>query len=537
LSDDPFQRNDRTIIRPNPGGRRPTPPAQAPAPPAPAYQPPPYQPAPAYQPPPPPPYQPPPAYAPPQPYPAPQGYPTPPQPYTPPGYPPPPQPYAPPPPAPGTEDWVRTQPAPPPQAQQPQRAMILKRDVPIAANDNPMIESAGPVLLLLGRLRVSLMRANFANLMEQVADAIEEFEKNLRQAAIPEPQARAAKYALCATADDIVQNIPSEERHTWTQYSMLARFFGERVGGVRFFDELERAKADPTTNYPLLELMYACLAMGFQGVHRTSAGGAANLQMIQRNLYEILRRVKPRTSADLSPHWLGQDIPAQGPTFRIPLWALAAIAAALLFALFVTLRILLSNNTEAVTDEMQRLFPEAGLTIERPPPPVAAPNLPPPPPPEPVKASTQLERIRSALSEEIAAKKADAVENGNSIVIRVGDFATFASGSATVLDSFKPIAGKISASLEKEPGEIRIVGHTDNVKIKTARFPSNYELSLERAKAVAAELKPGISQGDRFKIEGKGDTAPVAPNTTAEGRARNRRVEISIPREETLRKP
>lgn len=525
MSDDPFQRNDRTIIRPNPGGRRPTPPAQPAAPPpAPAYQPPPYQPPPAY------PAQP--AYQPPPPaYPAP-GYP-PAQPYAPPpAYPAPPQPYAPPPPA-ASEDWVRTQPAPPPVAEQPQRAMILKRDVPIAANDNPMIEAAGPILLLLGRLRVSLMRANFANLMDQVADAIEEFEKRLRGSSIPEPQARAAKYALCATADDIVQNIPSEERHTWTQYSMLARFFGERVGGVRFFDELERAKADPTTNYPTLELMYSCLAMGFQGVHRTSAGGAANLQMIQRNLYEILRRVKPRVSSDLSPNWLGQDIPAEGPTFRIPFWAMLAVAAALLFALFVTLRILLSNNAEAVTDEIQRLFPEAGLSIDRPAPPVAAPALPPPPP----RVSTQLERIRAVLAEEIAAKKADAIENGQSIVIRVGDFATFASGSATVLDSFKPIASKISASLEKEPGEIRIVGHTDATKIKTARFPSNYELSLERAKAVAAELKTGISQQDRFKIEGKGDTAPVAPNTTVEGRARNRRVEISIPREETLRKP
>ena len=43
-----------------------------------------------------------------------------------------------------------------------------------------------------------------------------------------------AKYILCATADDIVQHIPTEERHVWTQYSMLSRFFGERVGGVAF---------------------------------------------------------------------------------------------------------------------------------------------------------------------------------------------------------------------------------------------------------------------------------------------------------------
>ena len=51
---------------------------------------------------------------------------------------------------------------------------------------------------------------------------------------------------------------------------MLSRFFGERIGGVRFFDELDHAKHDPLVNYPVLELQHACLALGFQGVHRTS---------------------------------------------------------------------------------------------------------------------------------------------------------------------------------------------------------------------------------------------------------------------------
>ena len=53
-------------------------------------------------------------------------------------------------------------------------------------------------------------------------------------------------------------------------------------------------KLDPTANYSVLELQHACLALGFQGMHRTSAGGLAKLQMIQRNLYEMLRRVQPK---------------------------------------------------------------------------------------------------------------------------------------------------------------------------------------------------------------------------------------------------
>ena len=86
-------------------------------------------------------------------------------------------------------------------------------------------------------------------LMDQVAEAIKFFERDIRSAGIAEHQSNSAKYVLCATADDIVQHIPTEDRHVWTQYSMLSRFFGERIGGVRFFEILNHVKIDPLVNY------------------------------------------------------------------------------------------------------------------------------------------------------------------------------------------------------------------------------------------------------------------------------------------------
>ena len=166
--------------------------------------------------------------------------------------------------------------------------------------------------------------------MEQVADAVKFFETDIRSAGISEHQANTAKYVLCATADDIVQHIPTEDRHVWTQYSMLSRFFGERVGGVRFFEILDHLKADPLVNYPVLELQHACLALGFQGMHRASPNGVASLQIIQRNLYETLRRVRPKSNADLSPHWHGQELANRRQRVRIPVWMVAAVVAALL---------------------------------------------------------------------------------------------------------------------------------------------------------------------------------------------------------------
>jgi type VI secretion system protein ImpK len=488
MSDDgnPFARSDRTIIRPNPGGRRPQP--SAPAAPAPL-----------------------PSDAPPSR--AASAAPTSAPPGSQPG-------YAAPPSTPPQEEWISTPAKPPPPTDDGLQAPALRVDDLVAANANPIMRAAGPLLLLLGRLRVALLRASFASLMEQVAEAIKFFEKDIRSAGIPEEQANTAKYILCATADDIVQHIPTEDRHVWTQYSMLSRFFGERIGGVRFFEILEREKMNPLVSYPVLELQHACLALGFQGVHRTSPNGVAVLQQIQRDLYETLRRVKPKIDRDLSPRWRGQALASNIAKLRVPVWAVAAVAAVLLFALYVVLRSLLAFSSDAAAETTATLHPTDKVEIQRR---VAAP---PPPPPPPV---SQVQEIRNELPGEIAGCKLTVDQTANLIVIRVCDI-VFAPGQATVLDQFKPIAARIAAALDKQPGKIRIVGHTDSTPIHNIRFPSNWHLSVERARAVSALVKQGLSDPARVEIEGKGADMPIAPNATPEGRAKNRRVEVLISR-------
>ena len=93
----------------------------------------------------------------------------------------------------------------------------------------------------------------------------------------------------------------------------------------------------------------------------------------------------------------------------------------------------------------------------------------------------------------------------------------------------------LAQTLDKEEGFIKIIGHTDNTPISrgNVRFPDNYHLSIERAKSVAALFRPLLAKPDRLQTDGKGDTAPIADNKTPEGRAKNRRVEILIPRTDT----
>jgi len=508
-NDDPFGRRERTIIRPNPGGRRPSP-SQGGAPPAatpnpPVSYPPPQQPS----------YPPPPAY-------------------TPPSYP---QPYQAPPPG-GQANWDgwATSPTPPPVNPYMQQAGASAPMTPAPVSPhvsvdlvtiaaNPLMRAAASLLLLLGRLRASLSRAGTGQLMDQVAQSIVQFETDARASGVPPEQVNTAKYALAATADDIVQNLPTDDRHLWTKYSMLVRFFSERTGGVKFFQELDRAKQNPAVNLGLLEVMHACLCLGFEGVYRASSsgGGAGALQGIRRDLFETIRRAQPKTIEDLSPHWRGQTIGIIANRFRAPVWSVAAVAGVILLGVYLVLRNLLSGEAEAVALKMAQLHPATEINIAR--------ETAVKPPPDPAaRNSTQLERIRASLADEILGGKLTVDQTATSIIIRIGNLVLFPSGAAKVNDSFNPIAVKIAKSLDKEPGGIRIDGYSDTDPIKTVTFPSNWELSEARAKSVAGVLKGDLSKPDRVSVSGKGSDNPVAPNDTADNKAKNRRVEVSIPR-------
>jgi type VI secretion system protein ImpK len=104
----------------------------------------------------------------------------------------------------------------------------------------------------------------------------------------------------------------------------------------------------------------------------------------------------------------------------------------------------------------------------------------------------------------------------------------FASGNARIEPALEPIVLRIAEALDRVPGAILVTGHTDDVPIRTARFPSNWELSTQRAASVAGLMARKLSKPERLRAEGLADSEPLAPNDSALNRARNRRVVIIL---------
>ena len=147
------------------------------------------------------------------------------------------------------------------------------------------------------------------------------------------------------------------------------------------------------------------------------------------------------------------------------------------------------------------------------------------------EAKQQAERLRKALAEEITSGAVALELNGARVTIRVLERASFASASDEVRIDFLPTLKKIAGLIVTNDGSVTVSGHTDNLPISNERFRSNWELSTARAVSVAHELLQAAPLDEsRFLVIGHADTRPQAPNDSAENRAKNRRVEISITR-------
>jgi chemotaxis protein MotB len=139
------------------------------------------------------------------------------------------------------------------------------------------------------------------------------------------------------------------------------------------------------------------------------------------------------------------------------------------------------------------------------------------------------EMLRRLLAKEIKEGQIDVETTARTILIRIRERGSFASGSALLNTSFVGVIDKIASALTQIEGKISVEGHTDNVPISTFAYPSNWDLSAARSVAVVRRmLDIAALQPIRVTASGFADTRPQAINSTSDGRARNRRVEIVV---------
>ena len=216
----------------------------------------------------------------------------------------------------------------------------------------------------------------------------------------------------------------------------------------------------------------------------------------------------------------------------------------LLFAFFVVMYALSSVNEgkyRILSDSMASAFRNVQVNTAAPvsvvvPPPVVLLQK-----PNPVAKAQEINKVKQRdkmrnVAKDILEVMAPLIEQGKvrvletsrGVTIEINDSILFSPGQALLQPALAKAMRGIAEVLVPTDFPVTIEGHTDNVPIKTAQFPSNWELSAVRATTVLRLFADAGVTADRLTAIGYADTRPVEPNVLADGRARNRRVTILI---------
>nr|WP_198583779.1 DotU family type VI secretion system protein [Escherichia coli] len=378
------------------------------------------------------------------------------------------------------------------------------------SGNNPLVTAANPLLNAIPQIRHSVSHDDQAGLRQHLIDEIRRFEVRGQQAGLPYEVIVGARYCLCTVLDEAAALTPWGSSGVWSGSGLLVTFHNETWGGEKFFQLLARLSQNPREHINLLELINYCLLLGFEGRYRVMDNGRTQLETIKQRLWQMICGVRGGYAPSLSVH--GEDRPVLRKQWRpvVPLWACVALAgfAACLFYIILNWR--LGDATNPVLAKIyQTPLPEASIA-------------------QPAEKLPAVLNLRGFLRPEIAEGLVVVRDEADrSVVILKGD-GLFASASTVVRDRYDPVIDRIAQAMNNVSGRILVVGYSDNVPIRSARFASNYELSLERARSVQKQLQNHLTQPERVKAEGRGEINPIAPNTTPENRARNRRVEITL---------
>ncbi len=399
-------------------------------------------------------------------------------------------------------------------------------DIPVPSlprdTRNPLVTEAGPVLALAASVRSGRARISMPDFHREASEAIAAYDRAVAPL-FPEETRMRARYALCATVDDIAQNLPNigQDGAEWARRSLVVQFFRENIGGDRFWQLVDELLTKPGQNAQLIELFAACLAAGFEGRFRVMPDGRARLQQIMSSLYGALEHPRSQSMLEMSPQWPG----ANAPLTKIGLWnrvaLAAAAAAAVLLLIYIILRLLLMSAGSDSWKAVSALSPKDPLSFSR----VGAA-------PPAATESQQLSKLREFLAPEITQQLVAVEEDAATVRVRTTVGQLFQSGSDQLEPGRAELFERIGRAVEGEPGAVTIEGHSDSDQIASLSFPDNAALSQARAQAVAGIISGALSNPGRISVEGFGDSRPIASNDTADGKALNRRVEIVIPRQQ-----
>lgn len=379
-----------------------------------------------------------------------------------------------------------------------------------AADTNPILGYCIPLVCFATDLKNTARYDDVGQLFSLCANDIKQITEGLRRAGLPDNTVVSARYMLCGFVDEMVLNTPWGANSQWASQSLLSFFHREVNSGIKYFQILDKVIADPSRYVDILEFGYVCLCHGYMGKYRLQPGGSAEVAELKQRLFDAISQVRPASSVALSGVGAA-EASSRNPADRKKLaWLTAAGCSMLGMVVFTGFLFDLNGRSDPIAVRASAL----GINL-----------------PQLVKKTRDVAPLavspdwRELVAADMAAGRLEVEPTAGGIKFRLLGESLFESGSAELREL--DVVNNVSAALASLPGPVRVTGHTDDIPIRTVRFPSNWQLSEARAASVAELLRQAFAQRE-IEVAGMADSDPIAANDTEQNRAKNRRVEIDV---------
>lgn len=223
-------------------------------------------------------------------------------------------------------------------------------------NINPLIDAATPLIGMALRVRRMTCCETIDVIYKHAVEEVKAIEVELTESGYEHAVILAYRYIFCSFIDETVMSTSWGADSVWAGHSLLTRFHNETWGGEKVFTILSRLENEPSRYKDLLEFIYLCLSLGFEGRYRVMPHGREEYEKIINRLFLMLQRLEDKEPQDLTRATDNVVTTKYRLTKQTPLWVVLSGFIASWGAVFVVYSILLHNKSINVIEQLTQVL-------------------------------------------------------------------------------------------------------------------------------------------------------------------------------------
>lgn len=221
---------------------------------------------------------------------------------------------------------------------------------------NIYLKYSAQIFNIIKLCRQLMVNNNVDQLRDHLISEIKSFDQNMKHAHNGPQETLIARYILCTFIDESIVTTPWGGSSNWSQKSLLNVFHNEGDGGEKFFQLLSKLQQETAKYIDILELMFVCLCLGFEGKYRLLDRGTSAVEQVRDDLFRTIRMYRGDYERQLSTHWQGITDTKNKLMHFMPWWVLVSLCGVALLTIYTTFVYVLETNVDPVEVTLETLI-------------------------------------------------------------------------------------------------------------------------------------------------------------------------------------